>query len=60
MPAARPARPGGAELAGIDFFAFQKALGEREISTYSIKDLQQEIETLNRLFPDNPIPKPKG
>ena len=48
----------GAELAGIDFFTFQKALGERQVSTYRLEDLEREIATLNQLFPDHPIPKP--
>ena len=53
-------RIAGAELAGVDFFTFQKALGERQISTYTVEDLEQEIQALNRLFPANPIPNPKG
>ena len=48
----------GAELAGIDFFTFQKALGERQVSTYRLEDLDWEIATLNQIFPDHPIPKP--
>ena len=40
----------GAELAGVDFFSFQKALGERRISTYSVEDLHDEVKTLDRLF----------
>ncbi len=44
-------RIGGAELAGVDFFAFQHALAEREISTYGMADLEQDIDVMNRLFP---------
>lgn len=40
----------GAELAGVDFFAFQKALGERRISTYTVEDLHDELEAMDRLF----------
>ena len=40
----------GAELAGVDFFSFQKALGERRISTYTVEDLQGELEAMDRLF----------
>ena len=40
----------GAELAGVDFFTFQKALGERRISTYSVEDLHDDVKVLDRLF----------
>jgi predicted HTH domain antitoxin len=50
----------GADFAGVDFFTFQQALKERRISTYSIEDLNREVETLNECFPENPIPKPEG
>ena len=40
----------GAELAGVDFFNFQKALGERRISTYTVNDLHSELEAMDRLF----------
>ncbi len=40
----------GAELAGVDFFSFQKALGERGISTYTVEDLHGELEAMDRLF----------
>lgn len=46
---------GGAELAGVDFFTFQRALGDRRISTYTIEDLDREVATLRRLFPDSRI-----
>ena len=44
---------GGAELAGVDFFTFQRALGDRRISTCTIEDLDREVATLRRLFPDS-------
>jgi len=40
----------GAELAGVDFFAFQKALGERRISTCTVEDLHEDVKALDRLF----------
>ncbi len=40
----------GAELAGVDFFAFQKALGERRISTCTVEDLHDDVRALDRLF----------
>lgn len=42
----------GAEIAGVDFFAFQRALGERAIPTYTTDMLQQDKESLKKLFPD--------
>lgn len=50
----------GATLAGVDFFAFQDALKQRHISTYTLEDLDREIDALNRLFPDKPIRQNKG
>ena len=41
---------GGAELAEVDFFSFQKALGERRISTYTVEDLHGELEAMDRIF----------
>ena len=40
----------GAELAGVDFFSFQKTLGERGISTYTVEDLHGELGAMDRLF----------
>ena len=40
----------GAELAGADFFSFQKALGERRISTCTVEDLHDDVKALDRLF----------
>ncbi len=42
----------GAMMAGVDFFAFQAALGEREICTYSVEDLHAEVATLREAFPE--------
>jgi predicted HTH domain antitoxin len=47
----------GAELAGVDFFAFQQALKERRISTYSIEDLDREVAVLKEHFPETQIDK---
>lgn len=41
----------GAEMAGVDFFAFQRALGERGISLYTEQMLKEDLETIKRLFP---------
>ena len=49
----------GAELAGVDFFIFQQALKERQISTYTIEDLNREVATLNEAFPENPTKQPE-
>ena len=43
----------GAELAGVDFFTFQKALGERRISTCLVEDLHEDVKALDRLFPED-------
>jgi len=50
----------GAELAGVDFVTFQRALGDRHISHYTVEDLNQDIAALNQLFPSNPIPTPNA
>ena len=41
----------GAELAGVDIFAFQKALEERSIPLYTEEMLADDLATLNTLFP---------
>jgi predicted HTH domain antitoxin len=42
----------GAELAGLDLVGFQKALHERGIvRQYSIEDLDEDMKTLEKLFP---------
>ena len=41
----------GAKMAGIDFFAFQQALGERQIPIMTEKMLADDLETLKKLFP---------
>ena len=46
----RIGKTGGAELAGIDFFAFQQALGERAIESYTPAMLDEDMVTLRRLF----------
>jgi len=42
----------GAQIAGVDFFAFQRALGERSIPTYTVEMLHQDLDTLAKLFPE--------
>ena len=41
----------GARLAGVDLFAFQRALGERRIEIVTEEHLAQDVETLKELFP---------
>ena len=41
----------GSQLAGVDFFAFQRALGERRIPLYTEEMLTEDVATLRRLFP---------
>jgi predicted HTH domain antitoxin len=41
----------GSRLAGVDFFAFQRALGERSIPLYTEKMLADDLATLGILFP---------
>lgn len=41
----------GAKMAGVDFFAFQRALGERQIPIVTEKMLADDLETLKKLFP---------
>jgi predicted HTH domain antitoxin len=41
----------GAKMAGVDFFAFQRALGERQIPIVTEKMLADDLESLKQLFP---------
>ncbi len=41
----------GSHLAGVDFFSFQRALGERRIEIVTEQSLKEDVETLKRLFP---------
>jgi predicted HTH domain antitoxin len=47
----RIGKAGGAELAGVDFFTFQQALGDRAIASYTPAMLDEDVATLRRLFP---------
>lgn len=38
------------EMAGVDFFSFQRALGERGIPLYTQKMLDSDIQSLNESF----------
>ena len=40
-----------AELAGVDFFTFQRALEERNIPLYTDQMLAEDLQTLRTLFP---------
>ena len=48
----------GAELAGIDFFKFQEALGERGISSFTVEELHRELDSLTEIFPMPEAPLP--
>ncbi|MGA2177530.1 MAG: UPF0175 family protein [Verrucomicrobiota bacterium] len=41
----------GTEMAGVDFFTFQRALAERGVAQYSNEMLADDIQTLKTLFP---------
>ena len=41
----------GSQLAGVDFFTFQRALGERGIFSCTEKMLDEDVQTLQELFP---------
>ncbi|HMP81397.1 MAG TPA: UPF0175 family protein [Verrucomicrobiota bacterium] len=40
-----------ARMAGVDFFTFQRALGERQIESYTEKMFADDLETRKQLFP---------
>lgn len=44
-------RVGATELAGVDFFSFQRALGERGISVVTEQMLEDDLASLKALFP---------
>jgi len=46
----RMTKAGGAELAGVNFQSFRRALRERRISTGAVEGLRGELEALDRLF----------
>ena len=47
----RVGKIGAAELAGVDFLTFQRALEERSIRLYSEQMLADDLQTLRTLFP---------
>ena len=48
----RMGKVAGAELAGVDFFTFQRALGERGIAACTEDELTADLATLRTLFPE--------
>jgi predicted HTH domain antitoxin len=44
-------RVSATELAGVDFFAFQRALGERGIPIVTEQMLEDDLTSLKALFP---------
>ena len=47
----RIGRVGATELAGVDFFTFQRALGERSIPICTEQMLEDDLAALKVLFP---------
>jgi predicted HTH domain antitoxin len=47
----RIGKTAAAELSGINFFDFQRALGERGIDSYTVEMLESDVATLKTLFP---------
>jgi predicted HTH domain antitoxin len=47
----RIGRVGATELAGVDFFTFQRALGERSIPICTEQMLDEDLASLKALFP---------
>ena len=41
-----------AELAGVDFFTLQRALGERHVPMYTEQRLADDLQSLKELFPE--------
>jgi predicted HTH domain antitoxin len=39
------------EMAGVDFFSFQRALGERGVPLYTQQMLESDLQALNETFP---------
>jgi predicted HTH domain antitoxin len=39
------------EMAGVDFFSFQRALGERGVPLYTQQMLESDLQSLNETFP---------
>ena len=38
-------------MAGVDLFTFQRALGERQIEIVTLEQFEEDVKTLERLFP---------
>ncbi len=47
----RVGKVAAAELAGVDFFTFQRGLGERGIPLYTEEMLKEDLRGLQALFP---------
>jgi hypothetical protein len=47
----RVGKVAGAELAGVDFFSFQRALGERGLLGVTKSMLTSELASLKAIFP---------
>lgn len=47
----------GAELAGVDFFSFQRTLAERQSSTCTVDALRQELDNVKMIFREDSPPE---
>lgn len=56
--AGRASSRASAEIAGLDYDEFLDALRERRIPRYTIEMLREDIISLNRVFPGDPLPLP--
>jgi predicted HTH domain antitoxin len=50
----------GADFAGVDFFTFQRALGERGISSLTEEMVENDVATLTRVHPKAAADTPPG
>ena len=48
----RVTKVSGCELAGVDFFEFQRALGERGIPSITDEMFESDLKSLKALFPE--------
>ena len=48
----RLGKVGGADMAGVDFISFQRALGQRGIPSYTAEMLDEDLETMRKLWPE--------
>jgi predicted HTH domain antitoxin len=54
--AGRVSRGVTARIAGLDSLTFDEELFHRKIPSFTEEMLREDLETMNRLFPDSPLP----